>query len=536
MKTAYSYIRFSSKKQAGGDSLARQVASTAEYCAKKGLVLDERLRLKDLGVSAFKGKNLEEGGSLARFLDAVREGVVAPGSALIVESLDRLSRQTPRRAISLLNQILDAGIEVHLTATEKVFLPENEDGIDLIMAVAETMRAHEESAKKSLRLKSAFATKRKKAEAGEKVRMQGMLPWWLELAPDKSVVCPEEKASLLKRIFEMMAAGSSSIKISKTLNAEPGNPRVWVPATICRLIKSDAPLGVLKTPVLKIEGYYPAIISADLAGEARAMLEKNNLAEMGRPPSPARLPNILKGILHHAKTNTPLWLQWKQFKSKLTGYYLARDTACNPLCRFNADQVEGVLISALAELKPEETQLEKPVENLKQKRLETKLSAVEIGIKNLLKVVESGSTSVAKRLAELDVEKDALAAELEKVKREAPSAFDPGILEAAKGFKIDDLRNPKRREELAIALRKLVSNIRISQRLHEVGITEEDDAKFTDLVINCDDDIGYTSDLTDFRTRCEIAMLVTFRTGAKRLIWRILSKHTDYPLYTLRID
>ena len=536
MKTAYSYIRFSSKKQAGGDSLARQVASTAEYCEKKKLVLDDRLRLKDLGVSAFKGKNLRTGGALARFLDAVREGVVPAGSALIVESLDRLSRQTPRRAISLLTQILDAGVEVHLTATDKVFLPENEDGIDLIMAVAETMRAHDESAKKSLRLKSAFAAKRKKAEAGEKVRIQGMLPWWLELAPDKSVVCPEEKAALLKRIFEMMAAGSSSIKISRTLNAEPGSLRKWVPATVCRLIKSDAPLGVLKTPVVKIEGYYPAIISADLAGEARAMLEKNNLAEMGRPPKPARLPNILKGILHHAKTNTPLWLQWKQFKSKLTGYYLARDTACNPLCRFNADQVEGVLLSTLAELKPEETQLEKPAENLKQKRLETKLFAMEIGIKNLLKVVESGSSSVAKRLVELEDEKEALAAELEKVKREAPRAFDPATLEAAKGFEIAELRNPGRRAELAVALRKLVSTIRIAQRLPDLCITEEEDAKFTDLAINCEDDIGYTNDLTDTRTRCEIAMLVTFRTGAKRLIWRTLSNYPDHPIYTFRID
>ncbi len=534
MKTAYSYIRFSSKKQAGGDSLARQVASTAEYCAKKGLVLDERLRLKDLGVSAFKGKNLEEGGSLARFLDAVREGAVAPGSALIVESLDRLSRQAPRRAISLLTQILDAGIEVHLTATDKVFLPENEDGIDLIMTVAETMRAHDESAKKSLRLKSAFAAKRKKAEAGEKVRVQGMLPWWLELAPDKSVVCPDEKAALLKRIFEMMAAGASSIKISRSLNAEPGNPRVWVPSTICRLIKSDAPLGVLKTPVLKIEGYYPAIISPDLAGEARAMLEKNNLTEMGRPPKPDRLPNILKGVLQHAKTNSPLWLQWKQFKSKLTGYYLARDTACNPLCRFNADQVEGVLLSALAELKPEETQLEKPVGNLKQKRLEAKLSALGIGTKNLVKFLEFDLPSVVERLVELEVEKKALAAELEKVKREAPSAFEPGILEAAKGFEMADLRNPKRREELAIALRKLVSKIQIACRLEDLGITKEDDKLFRHVLFEGEPNIV---NLTPERGRIELAMMITFRTGAKRLIWhQNHGRPIGWAIFSLRID
>lgn len=61
-KKAYSYIRFSTDHQAQGDSLRRQEEATREYCRKRGLVLDDSLNLKDLGVSAFKGANAERGG------------------------------------------------------------------------------------------------------------------------------------------------------------------------------------------------------------------------------------------------------------------------------------------------------------------------------------------------------------------------------------------------------------------------------------------------------------------------------------------
>lgn len=46
---------------------------------------------EDLGKSAFKGANSAHG-HLSRFLASVKPGQIAPGSYLIVESLDRLSR------------------------------------------------------------------------------------------------------------------------------------------------------------------------------------------------------------------------------------------------------------------------------------------------------------------------------------------------------------------------------------------------------------------------------------------------------------
>jgi hypothetical protein len=54
---AHSYIRFSTPEQAKGDSLRRQTELAEAYCRRNGLTLDTTLMLRDLGLSAFRGKN-----------------------------------------------------------------------------------------------------------------------------------------------------------------------------------------------------------------------------------------------------------------------------------------------------------------------------------------------------------------------------------------------------------------------------------------------------------------------------------------------
>ena len=55
---AYSYVRFSTPQQAAGASLQRQTEKAAKYANEHGLVLDTELKMTDLGVSAFRGKNV----------------------------------------------------------------------------------------------------------------------------------------------------------------------------------------------------------------------------------------------------------------------------------------------------------------------------------------------------------------------------------------------------------------------------------------------------------------------------------------------
>ena len=114
----YSYIRFSTPEQVRGDSLRRQLALSEEYARAHGLQLDESLSLRDEGFSAFNGQHIAKG-ALGRFLDHVKEGRVPSGSVLIVESLDRLSREQVLDAFDLFRDIIRNGIKI-VTLTDKM--------------------------------------------------------------------------------------------------------------------------------------------------------------------------------------------------------------------------------------------------------------------------------------------------------------------------------------------------------------------------------------------------------------------------------
>jgi len=116
MKTAYSYTRFSTPEQKKGASAGRQVDAAVDWCKRNGYVLAEQ-RFLDEGKSAFKGKNIQGEGDLKRFLSLVENGKIKPGSVLVMESFDRLSRLPPLKAFSLFVDIINAGIGVVFTMT-----------------------------------------------------------------------------------------------------------------------------------------------------------------------------------------------------------------------------------------------------------------------------------------------------------------------------------------------------------------------------------------------------------------------------------
>src|SRR5262245_49706207 len=122
-RRAYSYVRFSTPEQSKGGSLKRQMALSLAYCKRKGLALDDSLTLHDLGVSAFRGDNATQG-HLAAFLEAVRIGRVPAGSVLIVESVDRISRQGIDEGYDLCKKILKSGVYIVTLEPEREYGPD----------------------------------------------------------------------------------------------------------------------------------------------------------------------------------------------------------------------------------------------------------------------------------------------------------------------------------------------------------------------------------------------------------------------------
>src|SRR5262249_35720511 len=147
LPTAYSYIRFSHPDQAKGDSLRRQTEAAAEWCKVKGVTLDASTTLHDLGKSAFLGKHREnpDRHALAAFLKLAEGGRIPTGSYLLIENLDRLSREEEVPACHLLTSILMKGIKVVQMMPSEMLLTDKSNGWELMRAVMELSRGHNES-------------------------------------------------------------------------------------------------------------------------------------------------------------------------------------------------------------------------------------------------------------------------------------------------------------------------------------------------------------------------------------------------------
>lgn len=178
---AYSYLRISTDAQCMGDGVRRQIEAGEKYAEENGYELVETI--SDLGVSGYQGKNATEG-AFRRFLDAIEDGSVSAGSVLIVESLDRLSRAGVTQAFSQFTAILNKGISIVTLVDNQVYTDESvgQNPGQLFMSLGIMLRANDESATKSKRLKALWSKKR---ETLTEQKMTKVVPAWLELSEDR---------------------------------------------------------------------------------------------------------------------------------------------------------------------------------------------------------------------------------------------------------------------------------------------------------------------------------------------------------------
>ena len=254
MPRAYSYIRFSTPEQAKGDSLRRQMEMSAKYAEENGLVLDTSLKLFDQGLSGFNGENLDKG-ALGLFIRAVETGLVPRGSFLLVESIDRLSRNKLLEQVALFTTLISAGITVITLKDRQVLNREaiDKDNMLLFITMVGMLRANDESEVKSSRVRAAWAQKRKLAR--EK-KLSAACPGWLKLNPDrKSFTVIPERVALIRRMFEMNASGTGQMTIARIFNQEKipvwGRGTGWHMSFIQRILHTRAVLGEFQPCFLK---------------------------------------------------------------------------------------------------------------------------------------------------------------------------------------------------------------------------------------------------------------------------------------------
>ena len=290
---AYSYVRMSSDAQLSGDSLRRQVERSNAYAKSNQLELDEQFKLQDIGVSAFDGSNVLSG-QLGLFLKAVNDGRIAKGSFLLVESLDRLSREDALSALGTFTNLLKAGITIVTLSDNKRFVPEKIDAMDLIYSLLVMSRAHEEFVLKSDRISAAWRNKRANAKTQ---KLTARCPSWLRMSPDRTrFEVLEDRKLIVERIFRDLANGMGSFAIARRLNQEGvttfGNSKGWQNSYIKKIFDNKSVLGQFQPRTKKgrvrnpsgdpVPDYYPRIISDELFYRARAATVLRRRAGGGR--------------------------------------------------------------------------------------------------------------------------------------------------------------------------------------------------------------------------------------------------------------
>ena len=292
---AFSYIRMSTKEQLQGDSLRRQTESSQAYAEQHGLHLLAENELKDIGLSAYTGENRSRG-ALGIFLEKIQNGDIPVGSYLLVETLDRLSRERVFDALPVFLNILNAGIKVVTLNDGRVFDSGETDPMSIMYSLLLMANAHEESKKKAERVGAAWANKRKLIQIE---KLTERCPSWLKLSKNrKSFEVIQDKAATVVRLFEMARDGYGSFSTTRVLNSEQvpnlTDSKSWSKSSIEKILVSRSVLGEFQphrkprgTTIRTVEGhpipdYYPRILDDDLFNAVQAQRDQRRIGGRGR--------------------------------------------------------------------------------------------------------------------------------------------------------------------------------------------------------------------------------------------------------------
>lgn len=424
---AYSYLRFSTPEQSRGDSSRRQIDAAEAYALRHGLELDASLRFEDRGVSGFTGANVRQG-ALGQFLRAVDDGLVEPGSFLLVENLDRMSRASPWDAMPIFQQIINAGVTIVTLQDDRVWSrAEMQDNpFRIFESLMVMIRANEESATKSRRLGQAWKEKRRKAEEAS-VPMTAVAPAWLELDRSRgSYRVLEGRAEIVRRIFTMTLDGIGQHQIADTFNREGvptfGRATFWHRSYVKKILENPAVIGTFtphlldrsgtakrRIPQAPIHGYFPAVVQEGVFQDVQAQrLGGQHLARQGGKHPIASIFAGLAECPLCGGTMTRVWKGSKGGKARLVCARAKTGAGCE-YHGVHVEQAERALVENASWLEAHapggDDDVDAEVEHHR-----TSLEVLNGHIGNLLEAISGGAVGPAinARLADLETAKEDL--------------------------------------------------------------------------------------------------------------------------------
>lgn len=278
-QTAIIYARFSTTEQSKGYSLERQTKLGIEFATKHEWIVEKTIT--DQGRSAFHGANRLEGSALSDF-ELEAQNSIHTGKVLVVENIDRLSRQGAKAAAQLVWKLNGYGVDVATFHDGQIYSAGSGDMMELFSLIIKAQLAYEESEKKSQRTKASWNNRFESMADGTQTKPIPHTPTWIDRI-DGKLVLNEHRTAVLNEIFDLYLEGVGIHRIVTMLNdrGEPGwstairrSKNGWFYSYVWRLLSKRAVLGEYVTNDGKLiaSDFYPQAVTADKFNQAQTAI------------------------------------------------------------------------------------------------------------------------------------------------------------------------------------------------------------------------------------------------------------------------
>ena len=499
MKKVFVYHRVSSDQQLDGSGIARQAELLEGYLERTGICAEmddpAPVVLSDQGVSAFKGLNISEG-ELGAWMEQVRNGMW-DSSILVVESIDRFSRQNPFDVMGYINALMAHNVAIHDVMANIVISRSNSKDLPFVMMNAQ--RAYDESKYKSDRIRKGWAKKREQA-FNKGTIVTNKRPQWIEVENDKYVV--NEKAAVVKEIFALYQTGMGCPTIAKKLQRKEGEQykfnRPWTGELVHKILTNRRVTGKIfiseiirnhddiENPVTQKKydmDVYPVVINEEEFGLVQELL-KSRRSNAGRitvkkdgQEEVLIKSNLFSGIARCTECGGPMYHNVVRAKRtpkkgdpKIEEYrYIRclneRDGLCENKAmtyetveRFVVEHLLGMDLSTV--MKEQEFNPEIEVLRIQIDQVKDQITNYENGIERRKSAGKPISFDMRE---ELDDAKSALERLLARQASLATVQVDVPVLQDVNVTELYDVNNVDIRTRYESELNKIVSNIRLKR-------------------------------------------------------------------------
>ncbi|MGG7650034.1 recombinase family protein [Pseudomonas sp. ES4] len=260
MPYAVGYARFSSVKQGSGSSLERQQAMIAKWIDTNPEYKIFPKNFEDLGRSASKGDHLKHG--FGMLLQAIELKEIGEGDVILVEAIDRIGRLHETKMISLIHQIVEAGVRIITLQDGAVYGPIiKADQIWLLVGKVQQAFIYSESLGK--RIKESYRIREQMAKKG--ILPKRRTPIWL----NSDGTLKDDIAEAMKTAFEDALSDLGERRILRRLKAKHPAFEESHPASVRKWLTNKTAIGFWREHLI-----YPPIVSQDLFYQVQKRFEE----------------------------------------------------------------------------------------------------------------------------------------------------------------------------------------------------------------------------------------------------------------------